>query len=151
MLYGRLIARWRYGRLCHRCGKEPCFYSTRGPTGSLLVATMMTTTSSTTTTIVKTANSDDYNYIITGICFLTCSGSSCCFGRCCCSCWCCLELLAGHTNITFHRVALGCLPHSVVSHVDVYTFLVAARWFASMELIILHIDTCNHSSTVLCQ
>ena len=36
-LYGRLIARWRHGRWCHRCGKGPCFYSTRGPTGSLLV------------------------------------------------------------------------------------------------------------------
>ena len=36
-LYGRLIARWRHGRWCHRCGKEPCFYPTRGPTGSLLV------------------------------------------------------------------------------------------------------------------
>ena len=25
------------GRGCHRCGKGPCFYSTSGPTGSLLV------------------------------------------------------------------------------------------------------------------
>ena len=39
-LYGRLIARWRHGRWCHRCGKGPCFYSTRGPTGSLLVVAM---------------------------------------------------------------------------------------------------------------
>ena len=34
-LYGRLIGRWR-----HRCGKGPCFYSTRVPTGSLLAFTM---------------------------------------------------------------------------------------------------------------
>ena len=36
-LYGRLIARWRHSRWCYHCGKGPCFYSTRGPTGSLLV------------------------------------------------------------------------------------------------------------------
>ena len=38
-LYCRLIARWRHGRWCLRCGKGPYFYSTRGPTGSLLVIT----------------------------------------------------------------------------------------------------------------
>ena len=32
-----IIARWRHGRWCHRCGKGPCLYSTRVPTGSLLV------------------------------------------------------------------------------------------------------------------
>ena len=36
-LYGRLIARWRHGRWCHRCGKGPGFYSTRGPTGALVL------------------------------------------------------------------------------------------------------------------
>ena len=40
-LYGRLIATWRHGRWCHCCGKGPCFYSTRGPTGSLLVLTVV--------------------------------------------------------------------------------------------------------------
>ena len=39
-LYGILIARWRHGRWCHLCGKGPCLYSTRGPTGSLLVSTI---------------------------------------------------------------------------------------------------------------
>ena len=39
LLYGRLIARWRHGRWCHRCEKGPCFYSTRVPTGCLLVTT----------------------------------------------------------------------------------------------------------------
>ena len=29
-LYGRLIARWRHGRWCHRYGKGSCFNSTRG-------------------------------------------------------------------------------------------------------------------------
>ena len=50
-LYGRLIARWRHccgtltGRWCHRCKVlplyRPCFYSTRGPTGSLLVTYLL--------------------------------------------------------------------------------------------------------------
>ena len=34
---GTLIARWRHCRWCHHCGNGPCLYSTRGPTGSLLV------------------------------------------------------------------------------------------------------------------
>ena len=36
-LYGRLIARWRHGRWCHRYGKGSCFNSTRGHTGYILV------------------------------------------------------------------------------------------------------------------
>ena len=35
-LYGRLIARWRHDRWCHRYGKGSCFNSTLGHTGSLL-------------------------------------------------------------------------------------------------------------------
>ena len=32
LLCGRLITRWRHGiSWCHRCGKGPCFYSTRAP------------------------------------------------------------------------------------------------------------------------
>ena len=38
-LYGRLIARWRHGRWCHRYGNGSCFNSTRGHMGSLLVYT----------------------------------------------------------------------------------------------------------------
>ena len=45
-LYGRLIARWRHGRWCHRCGKGPCFYSTHGHKGYILIRPNKTVVSS---------------------------------------------------------------------------------------------------------